>query len=54
MPLLVHEAPGATLTATWSATAAQVRGRLTGEFIVTVGASTLRLDNLDEDLEEDE
>ncbi|WP_344142347.1 ATP-binding protein [Polymorphospora rubra] len=54
VPLLVHEAPGATLTATWSATAAQVRGRLTGEFIVTVGASTLRLDNLDEDLEEDE
>ncbi|MDG4830022.1 ATP-binding protein [Solwaraspora sp. WMMD1047] len=49
VPLLVQEEPGATLTATWSATAAEVRGRLTGEFTITVGASTLDLENLDEE-----
>jgi hypothetical protein len=54
VPLLVHEDPGATLTAKWSATAAQVRGRLTGEFALTVNASTLDLVNIDQDHDTDE
>jgi hypothetical protein len=54
VPLLVHEDVGAILTATWSATAAQVRGRLTGDFPLSVNASTLDLTDLDHDHEEDE
>ncbi len=49
VPLMVSEDPGATLTATWYATAADIRGRLTGEFPLTVTESTLDLTNLDSD-----
>jgi hypothetical protein len=54
VPLFVLEEPGATLTATWSATAAEVRGRLAGEFTITVDPSTLDLENLAEDHEAEE
>ncbi|MGW5557079.1 AlbA family DNA-binding domain-containing protein [Micromonospora sp. NPDC003944] len=54
VPLFVLEEPDATLTATWSATAAEVRGRLTGEFTITVDPSTLDLENLDDDHEVEE
>ncbi len=47
--LLVREDPGVTLTATWYATAADIRGRLTGEFDITIAESTLDLVNLDRD-----
>ncbi|SCL45649.1 AlbA family DNA-binding domain-containing protein [Micromonospora peucetia] len=54
VPLLVHEEPGTTLTATWSATANGIRGRISGEFPITVSPSTLDLENLDENGESDE
>lgn len=54
VPLLVREGPGETMAATWSATASQVRGRLTGDFLLTVNASTLDLANLDQDPDNDE
>lgn len=54
VPLLVHEDAGATLTATWSATAAHVRGRLTGDFSLCVNASTFDLTDLVHGHEADE
>jgi hypothetical protein len=53
VPLLVREDPGVALTATWYATAADVRGRLTGEFELTITESALDLANLDRDDETD-
>jgi hypothetical protein len=50
VPLFVREDPGTTLTATWYATAANIRGKLTGEFDITIAESTLDLTNLDHDL----
>lgn len=47
VPLLVREDPGVALTATWDATAEGVRGRLAGEFTLTIGDSSLDLANLD-------
>jgi hypothetical protein len=47
VPLIVHEDVGTVLAVTCSATAAQVRGRLSGEFEITIGASTLDLSKLD-------
>lgn len=49
VPLFVREDPGATLTATWQATAEGVRKRLTGEFTLTIVESSLDLENLDRD-----
>ncbi|MFI1195335.1 helix-turn-helix domain-containing protein [Micromonospora sp. NPDC020750] len=49
VPLLVHEEPGTQLTATWTATADGIRGRITGEFIITVVPSTLDLESLADD-----
>ncbi|SCL26209.1 Putative DNA-binding domain-containing protein [Micromonospora rhizosphaerae] len=54
VPLLVHEKPGTTLTATWSATADGIRGRITGEFAITVAPSTLSLENLADEGDGDE
>ncbi|BCB88838.1 hypothetical protein [Phytohabitans suffuscus] len=47
VPLTLSDGMGAELTATWSATAAQVRGRLDGTFVLVVTASTLDLSDLD-------
>ncbi|NJC73019.1 hypothetical protein HC031_25360 [Planosporangium thailandense] len=54
VPLLVREDPGVTLTATWHATAAGVRGRLTGEFDLVIAESTFDLANLNRDDEADQ
>ncbi|MEU6204119.1 RNA-binding domain-containing protein [Micromonospora musae] len=51
VPLLMHEEPDTRLTATWSATAAGMRGRIAGEFTITVSPSTLDLQKFDEDQE---
>jgi hypothetical protein len=54
VPLLVREDPGVTLTAAWHATAADIRGRLAGEFDLTVTESTLDLATLDRNGETDD
>lgn len=48
VPLLIHESPGTALTATWSATAAQMKGRPSGELTITIIDSSLDIHNLDQ------
>lgn len=49
VPLIVNEDAGTMLPVTWYATASDVRGRLSGEFTLTVDESTLDLSGIDED-----